>query len=286
MSQKKSKITLLTLFALIFSLVLGTFSPMIASAKTSTKWYNNYSVIAHAMGSVNGVAYTNSKEAFNASYKKGYRVFEADFSLTSDKKVVLWHDWVEDAGKYVKEKGKKVPSYKFFMSHKICKKYTPISLSGFVSIMKKYPNIYVVTDSKETEYMQVLKQLVKESKKNKSILDRVIVQVYDYDQLSKIKKIYNFKNYLFTTYKLGDRRATRIGSFCKKNSIPVVGVPPKYAGDKKYVKTLKSYGLKVYTYTINKTENARYYRGCGIDGIYTDVITKFETTRPWQASDL
>lgn len=282
MNQKKNKFSLFVVLTLICSILLGTVNPMTASAATNA-WYKKYPLIAHAMGNINGVNYTNSKEAFYNSYKKGYKVFEVDLSLTSDKKIVLWHDWKEDAGKYVKQKGKSVPTYKFFMSHKICKKYTPLSLSDLVSIMKKYPSIYVVIDSKESEYIPILKQIVKESKSNKNILNRFIVQVYDYNQLSKIKKVYQFKNYLFTTYKLNDRSATRIGKFCKNNGIPVVGVPPKYAGQKSYVKTLKSYGLKVYTYTINQPKNAMYYKNCGIDGIYTDSITDFNFSRPWQA---
>lgn len=242
---------------------------------TATSWYTTYSVIAHAMGSVNGVDYTNSKEAFEQSYKKGYRVFEIDLSFTSDNRIVLWHDWEEDTGKYVKQSGRKIPTYEFFMSHKICKKYTPLSLEDLIDIMESHPDIYVVTDSKETNYLSILKSLVKESKEDDTILNRFIIQFYEYDQYAKIQKVYSFKNCLFTIYNLRDRNLDHIGSFCKENKVPVVGVPPKYAGNKRDVAKLKEYGVYVYTYTINKPRNARFYKQCGIDGIYTDSITEF-----------
>lgn len=242
---------------------------------TAEDWYTHYSVIAHAMGSVDGIDYTNSKEAFNESYKKGYRVFEVDLSFTSDNQVVLWHDWEEDTGKYVKQSGKKVPSYQFFMNHKICKEYTPLALTDLIDIMEQYPDIYVVTDSKETDYLSILRKIVEEADEDANILNRFIIQFYEYNQYAKIQKIYPFKNSLFTIYNLQDRNLDHIGSFCKENNVPVVGVPPKYAGRKSDVAKLKEYGVYVYTYTINKPRNAKFYKQCGIDGIYTDRIMKF-----------
>lgn len=257
-------------------LILKQLKPIEQETTTTEhSWYTTYSVIAHAMGSVNGIDYTNSKEAFEQSYKKGYRVFEIDLSFTSDNKIVLWHDWEEDTGKYVKQSGRKIPTYEFFMSHKICKKYTPLSLEDLIDIMKSHPDIYVVTDSKETNYLSILKSLVKESKEDDTILNRFIIQFYEYNQYAKIQNVYSFKNCLFTIYNLRDRNLDHIGSFCKENKVPVVGVPPKYAGNKRDVAKLKEYGVYVYTYTINKPRNARFYKQCGIDGIYTDSITEF-----------
>lgn len=263
--------------AYLYRSILKELKPIevVETTQPQSSWYTTYSVIAHAMGSVNGVDYTNSKEAFEQSYKKGYRVFEIDLSFTSDNRIVLWHDWEEDTGKYVKQSGRKIPTYEFFMSHKICKKYTPLSLEDLIDIMESHPDIYVVTDSKETNYLSILKSLVKESKEDDTILNRFIIQFYEYDQYAKIQKVYSFKNCLFTIYNLRDRNLDHIGSFCKKNKIPVVGVPPKYAGNKRDVVKLKEYGVYVYTYTINKPKNARFYKQCGIDGIYTDSITEF-----------
>ena len=47
--------------------------------------------IAHALGEYNGIFYSNSKEAFENSYKKGFRQFEADLTKTSDGRVVCFH---------------------------------------------------------------------------------------------------------------------------------------------------------------------------------------------------
>lgn len=49
--------------------------------------------IAHAGGAVQGKTYTNSLEALNASYKKGFRLFELDIIKTSDGEFVAAHNW-------------------------------------------------------------------------------------------------------------------------------------------------------------------------------------------------
>ena len=50
-------------------------------------------MISHAMGGIGGTNYSNCLEAFNENYAEGHRVFEVDIELTSDGRMVLWHDW-------------------------------------------------------------------------------------------------------------------------------------------------------------------------------------------------
>ena len=59
----------------------------------------DYSLVAHAMGQIDEYTGTNSLEAFQTNYDKGYRIFECDLSVTNDGQVVLRHDW--DAGMQV-----------------------------------------------------------------------------------------------------------------------------------------------------------------------------------------
>ena len=49
--------------------------------------------IAHAGGGINNITYSNCLEALNLNYKLGHRVFEIDFSCTSDNKLISLHDW-------------------------------------------------------------------------------------------------------------------------------------------------------------------------------------------------
>lgn len=57
------------------------------------QWYDTDRIIVHALGEINGISYTNSKEALENSYQNGIRFFECDFSMTSDNWIVACHDW-------------------------------------------------------------------------------------------------------------------------------------------------------------------------------------------------
>jgi glycerophosphoryl diester phosphodiesterase len=48
-------------------------------------------LIAHALGAIGGVPYTNSLEALQCNYKRGFRWFEVDLALTADNELVCFH---------------------------------------------------------------------------------------------------------------------------------------------------------------------------------------------------
>ena len=77
----------------------------------STNIYSQPLMIAHAGGGINGINYSNSIEALNHNYAKGFRYFEMDFSWTSDNKLVCLHDWKKRFKLVFKQKTKK-PRYK------------------------------------------------------------------------------------------------------------------------------------------------------------------------------
>src|SRR5450631_2076103 len=52
-----------------------------------------YGLVAHAGGAVGGLPYTNSRQALDGSWERGFRLFEVDLSWTSDGQLVLLHDW-------------------------------------------------------------------------------------------------------------------------------------------------------------------------------------------------
>lgn len=62
-------------------------SAKLALTVTKAGWKS--CTIAHAMGGIDGEAYTNSMEAFKENYARGHRLFEVDLHFTSDGKLVL-----------------------------------------------------------------------------------------------------------------------------------------------------------------------------------------------------
>ncbi|MGE7795268.1 glycerophosphodiester phosphodiesterase family protein [Lysinibacillus fusiformis] len=118
--------------------------------KSKDVWENN-NLIAHAFGAVDGKDYTNSFEAFEQNYKKGYRVFEVDFLLTSDNRLIARHDWSYDRALLFKQNPPHnlgTPwDYESVMNQKIYDAYSPVDVALVIEIMEKHPDVYIVTDS-------------------------------------------------------------------------------------------------------------------------------------------
>lgn len=101
--------------------------------------------IAHAGGAIEGHTYTNSLEAMNLSYKKGFRLFELDIIKTADNSFVAAHDWKHWASQsgYT---GDEAPDLKTFMGRKILGKYTPMDMESINSWFASHPDAILVTD--------------------------------------------------------------------------------------------------------------------------------------------
>ena len=101
--------------------------------------------IAHAGGNFNDVGYTNSLEALDTSYRRGYRLFELDIIKTADGKYVAAHDW-DHWRSIVGHIDTGAVSEALFLSNKIYKKYTPLNMIRINSWFKNHPDAILITD--------------------------------------------------------------------------------------------------------------------------------------------
>ncbi len=241
------------------------------------KWYNQYTYIAHAMGRIDGKDYTNSKDAFEKTYQEGHRVFEVDFSITSDNQIVLKHDWTSEHGLPDFEEGY-IPTLQEFKEAKIWGKYTTMDMADLLQIMVEYPDIYIVTDSKSGEYKEVVEQFrqMKEmlqkysERERKSIQKRIIVQIYNDDMYAGVESVMHFDNYIYTLYQRGCNNLEQLTEFCIKNQIQVVTIPYTWWTEE-IQETLEEQGLSVWVHTINSKEQVDEFAGNGVNGFYTDM---------------
>ena len=235
----------------------------------SEKW-NKYP-ITHAMGKIDEVDYTNSLEAFQESYAAGQRVFEVDFSITSDNKIVCKHYW--DDWEYV-------PTAEEFLNTPINGKYTPLSLEDCLFLLKEYNDIWIVTDTKysasdkvELEFQAIMD--VANSNNMTDVLDRMIIQIYKEEMYGQIKEFYDFPCWIFTLYKSGwDGSAEEFVNYCQfswNNHIKYITMPTASVTDE-VIEVADRYGIRIYTHTVNDIQEAHNFLDQGVWGIYTDEI--------------
>jgi len=101
--------------------------------------------IAHGGGAIGGLTYTNSLEALNNSYEKGFRLFELDIIKTSDGKYVAGHDW-SHWSKITGFEGNVPVSEREFLKHKIYKKFTPLNMKLINDWFQSHSDALLVTD--------------------------------------------------------------------------------------------------------------------------------------------
>ena len=155
-------------------------------------WIDLNPYIAHAGGGILGYTYTNSYEALLSNYQLGHRLFEFDFSLSSDGKVVATHDFT-------------TTSADTFNSTLVEDKFHPISLNQLFDFLHHHPDVYIVTDTKYTDEpstRSLLGQLCSaaEDLLDRTVLDRFIIQIYHPDMLPWVMDIYPWKSIIYTLY--------------------------------------------------------------------------------------
>lgn len=234
--------------------------------------------VAHAGGRIDEYDYSNCVEAICQNYEKGQRVFEIDLSLTSDNKLVGKHDWyyvVQEGGVYGE-----VWDEERFLSVPIFGKYEPLSLARLFQIMEEYPDMWIVTDTRDTEEELVrcgFETMVNTAKElgKEAVLDRVIVQIYNEEMYDIVQKVYPFESYIYTLYQFfgGDAETFReCVRFCYDHNINGIATWNYYVTPE-LLQIADEYGIDYYAHTEDDVENAKLMIKQGLTGVYTNILT-------------
>jgi len=203
--DKKTVSVLLLTFGLIFFTwgMVWPIGDQQAAAQNIDQWQEN-KLIAHALGGIQGSKYTNSYDAFVSNYNKGYRLFEADLLLTSDGELVARHDWSKGVQPNLAGQTGHALTKLQFESSPIRGKFRPLSFNDILQLMKKYPDFYLITDTKETDKVKIEQQftvLVEQAQKvDASILSRIIPEIYSPEMYDVVMNVYPFPNKIYSLY--------------------------------------------------------------------------------------
>lgn len=176
--------------------------------KFDYSWCENNTVICHALGEIDNVLFTECKEAFEKHYNEGCRVFELDFSLTSDNVPVVIHDW--DTFNFGNISGKKTAgkdkamTYDAFSNTKVLGKYTTLTLERFVKLANEYKDTYFIISvkSENQQYNKTVKNILgdlfqKTDEIEPQIKKRYILHAYSFDYLTETMKDFSFKSVIY-----------------------------------------------------------------------------------------
>lgn len=229
---------------------------------------SNNSIIAHALGGIEGASGTNSREAFIENYKKGIRFFEVDLSLTTDGAVVAFHDGNE--ANIGLDKKISQTTLKEFKQQKFFDKYSLLDFKDILDLMREYPDAYIITDTKGDLQSMFSKMVFLAENYYPESLNRIIPQIYKEGDLEIIKRFFNFKDIIYTLYRIDDSD-NEVIRFVKSNAQYLTGVTMWW--DKRFNKNIKDQLLEVdvnvFVHTVNDEEVIKDFIKMGV-GVYTD----------------
>lgn len=229
-------------------------------------WVKGNRLIAHAMGVLGEQDYTNSLEAFHESYEKGYRVFEIDFDLTEKEHALI----LSHGDKWAKDREN---SYYSFFHRDVS--YTPLDFDMVLDLMMEYPDIYIVTDTKypnSEEYRLEFNQIVYQARrKDFTLLNRIIPQVYNEQMLYDIMNIYPFNSVIYTLYFESDYTPESVAEMCKRTGVGFVTMPIDIVSWNP-IATWGPENIIVAVHTINKTNLADELFSWGYTMLYSDSL--------------
>ena len=239
------------------------------------EWFAKYHFISHRGGIIQGRLSTDSREAWELSYKRGNRIIDADLEFTSDNQPVLRHGWTEEL-----EQGQEPNpmSYEDFMNTPILRKYHPMDLADMIRFMQSHTDLYVAVDSKQ-DVIKTFSAIVNGAKRlnSESVLDRIIVSLYNFQDVESAKSVYPFKNFALRQYYWNNilHNWYKLAEFCLKNDIRAVNIFDYVIdSDPEGVKILTSKGIHVFAAVVNSLSQLEKYKSLGITGAVSGFLSE------------
>ena len=229
--------------------------------------------VAHAGGEINGKIYTNSIEALNLNYDRGFRYFELDFSCTKDGKLVCIHDWQSINKMLIGENSAKRLSFK--QLKKLAEEKLPyhiLYLRNLKEWMIQHPSTIIITDVKDVNNFIALKIIMGNLP---DANQRVIPQIYSPENFFIVRKL-GYKGIIWTLYRYRGSNKDVLkwvkvfsGSFAV--TMPLSRVKSGLAG------MLYGRDIPVYVHTINSFSAYKLLKQkFGVSEIYTDILAPKE----------
>ncbi len=222
--------------------------PMFENVPTGDPFFQKIGVITHAGGGLQGMAYLNCEEAFSRYYAKGNRVFEYDVD--------------EESGAFVlahTEGGEKTS---------LDGRFTPLTIESCLDSIKKHSDITVIFDCKFAN-LQPFASFVKEYVQDKEALNRIVIQVFNEENVLQVKSVYDFKMLHVCMYAADYVQTVRT---CIKYSIGAVSISVKALQERFGWEIFNKNNICAFAYTVNTLQEYRRWKEKGITGIFSDFL--------------
>ena len=248
-----------------------------------TSGYDPYGFVAHAFGAIDGRTYTNSLEAFQRNYGRGFRVFEVDVVRLADGTALIAHDGLE--ANYGLNKPFKEARWSDLAGHKYLNRYTILRSQDLVRLLRDHPDMYVILDSKYAR-LDIYRTFLRQAPE-RSLRERIFPHVEDRAELTEFRTAYPLQNYMLALYHTqGKNRYPDpvVGDFTNRYRAPAVMMwwrdwnpalslaangreSRRYSP--RFANALKNLGANAYVHSLSDPTQIQRFWDRGV-GVYSD----------------
>lgn len=271
--MKSSRQNKIRFYFLLFAFISVAGFPMykhslIRPVCSSLSEKNEVLRVAHAGGGINGATYTNSIEALNVNYSKGFRYFEIDFNTTSDGNIVCVHDWPEFNRLGGSDAKRPLSLADFEAINESFIKYKKCTLNSLAQWLGEHDDAFLITDVKDNN-LEALKSIINLVPNSKAV---VIPQIYspgEYDWLAEV----GIEKVIWTLYRSRLTNAEVLKELDGMDRVIAVTMPIARTESFFPVRVL-SKGTAVYAHTVNNSdEYLKLTQKFCVSEVYTDFLT-------------
>ena len=207
--------------------------------------------------------YTNSREAFEQNYQRGFRVFEVDLRWTRDSVLVAAHDWHTPGRLRVAPGGPTLAQFR----QPIYGRYTPLTFDDLLELLRSHPDAWLILDLKNG-LRAMLPAVVKATEP--ALLARMIPQLRSPADIKPAERLHGWPALLYSLHFTPETDAPVV-STVRRYRIELVTVG-RFRMNPHLNRRLREAGATVYYSLVNTNPEARLYRGWGAMGFYTDLL--------------
>jgi len=233
-------------------------------------------LVAHGGGFIEGYMTTNSVEAVMESIAEGYKLIELDIDFSSDGKLIMIHDWDRTARTYFGVTFKKKLRQSEFEKILIDGKFHTLTFDKLTTILDGASDVRIVTDVKSDN----IGALTEIAEKYPGYVDRIIPQIYSYDQYDTVKNL-GYRDIILTLYAMPTVDYDELMGFIRSHELYAVTVGDTHEYQIPDLKAkLASDGVTVYYHPVNDFETAMRAMDKGVYGVYANELIPSDFEEP------
>lgn len=213
--------------------------------------------------------------AFDAAYARGIRLFEADLHWTSDRRIVLVHDWDDAYAWWFSPWPRAIslawrriagpPAHRDFMAARMRGGLTQMDLEALLDWMRRHPDARVITDAK-ADNLAVLRAIAEQAAGG---LQAFIPQAYAPDEVAEIRRL-GFQDVILTLYRIPGAGGAELEAALGGLDLFALPVPAHRANA--LMALALAAGIRGAVHTINDPAAATRLASVGATLLYTDYL--------------